>query len=81
VASSASYLSSFPSFNSSEPPSPRGSEEELHIFGAPLEAAVAMTRLSESDHVPGIVRRCIDYLDECGTLHEWPKVGPGACSS
>ncbi|KAI8576651.1 hypothetical protein K450DRAFT_256056 [Umbelopsis ramanniana AG] len=66
VASSPSYLSSFPSFNSSEPTSPRGSEEELHIFGTPLEAAVAMTRLSESDHVPGIVRRCIDYLDECG---------------
>ncbi|KAI9289784.1 Rho GTPase activation protein [Umbelopsis sp. AD052] len=66
VASSPSYLSTFPSFNSSEPTSPRGSEEELHIFGTPLEAAVAMTRLSASDHVPGIVRRCIDYLDECG---------------
>lgn len=73
VSSSPSYLSQFPSFNSSEPTSPRGSEEELHIFGTSLEAAVAMTRLSESDHVPGIVRRCIEYLDECGTLHPWPR--------
>jgi hypothetical protein len=39
------------------------------VFGAPLDDAVAMTRLSESDHIPGIVRRCIEYLDEFGTLH------------
>jgi SOS response regulatory protein OraA/RecX len=28
-----------------------------------------MTRLSENDHVPGIIRRCIEYLDEYGWLH------------
>lgn len=70
AATSGSYLSSFPTFNnSSETSLPRGSDEELHVFGAPLDDAVAMTRLSESDHIPGIVRRCIEYLDECGTLH------------
>jgi hypothetical protein len=69
AGTSASYLSSFPALNSSETSTPRGSDEELHVFGASLEAAVAMTRLSEADYIPGIVRRCVEYLDEFGTLH------------
>ncbi|KAG2177752.1 hypothetical protein INT43_002999, partial [Umbelopsis isabellina] len=68
-ATSPSYLSTFPSLSASEPSSPRGSVDELHIFGCSLESAVDMTRLSENDHVPGIIRRCIDYLDEYGWLH------------
>ncbi|KAI8335195.1 Rho GTPase activation protein [Chlamydoabsidia padenii] len=47
------------------------SPEELaySIFGMSLEGAVSLTKLSEHDLIPGVLRRCINYLDEYG-IHE-----------
>ncbi|SAL98206.1 hypothetical protein [Absidia glauca] len=43
---------------------------ETHsVFGQPLETAVLYTKLTEHDHIPVVVRRCINYLDEHG-IHE-----------
>ncbi|WFD30643.1 Rho GTPase activating protein [Malassezia sp. CBS 17886] len=44
------------------------------LFGAPLATAVQYTGVAV-EHcggavVPGVVKRCIDYLEQCGGLHE-----------
>ncbi|ORX60448.1 Rho GTPase activation protein [Hesseltinella vesiculosa] len=39
----------------------------FHLFGSPLDQAIVYTCLSDADPLPGILRRCIDYLDVHGT--------------
>ena len=41
-------------------------DEQLCIFGLPLDQAILFTSLSDDDPIPGILRRCIDYLDVHG---------------
>jgi hypothetical protein len=42
------------------------SMEDHAIFGMALQEAVSLTKLSEKDLVPAVLRRCINYLDEYG---------------
>ncbi|KAI8341410.1 Rho GTPase activation protein [Chlamydoabsidia padenii] len=49
--------------------SPVSEDASPYVFGQPLERAVMLTRLAEHDHIPLVVRRCIDYLDKHG-IHE-----------
>ncbi|KAG1041159.1 hypothetical protein G6F43_012156 [Rhizopus delemar] len=39
------------------------------VFGMPLEVAIAMTKIEQDDLVPGVFKRCIDYLNLVG-VHE-----------
>ncbi|KAI8067577.1 Rho GTPase activation protein [Gongronella butleri] len=56
-------------------------DEQLCIFGLPLDQAIVFTSLSDDDPIPGILRRCIDYLD----VHGIQEVGlyrvPGSSST
>jgi hypothetical protein len=36
------------------------------VFGMPLEVAIAMTKIEQDDLVPGVFKRCIDYLNLVG---------------
>ncbi|SAL95248.1 hypothetical protein [Absidia glauca] len=45
------------------------SMEDHAIFGMALQEAVSLTKLSEKDLVPAVLRRCINYLDDYG-IHE-----------
>lgn len=42
------------------------SSEDHAIFGMTLQEAVSLTKLSEKDLIPAVLRRCINYLDEYG---------------
>ncbi|RCH85280.1 40S ribosomal protein S6, partial [Rhizopus stolonifer] len=39
---------------------------ENQVFGMPLEVAVTLTKLNRDDLVPGVFKRCIDYLNVVG---------------
>ncbi|RUS12660.1 hypothetical protein BC938DRAFT_478601, partial [Jimgerdemannia flammicorona] len=64
-----------PPWQTSNPSSPNylgdfggGTDDQIHIFGAPLQLAVDLTRLSDGDYVPAVICRCLEYLDVAGGL-------------
>lgn len=48
---------------------PMQQSTENSIFGMPLELAVALTKIHNDDLVPGIFRKCIDYLNHVGNVY------------
>ncbi|RCH79351.1 hypothetical protein CU098_001778 [Rhizopus stolonifer] len=45
------------------------SSDETLVFGMQLDIAVALTKIEDDDLVPGVFKRCIDYLNLVG-IHE-----------